>query len=51
MIFLFQNLLAHDHDVSKEGNNTLLSQIFTNIFFTIGQEQTSLLNHCLSTQR
>ena len=49
MIFVFQNLLAHD--ISKEGNNTLLSQLFTNIFFTIGQEQTSLLNHCLSTQR
>ena len=31
MIFVFQNLLAHD--ISKEGNNTLLSQLSQTYFY------------------
>ena len=52
MIFGFQNL--REHDISKEGILYLLYSFvlaFTSIFFTIGQEQTSLLNYCISTQR
>ena len=51
MIVVFQNLL--EHDINKEGILYLqYSSVstFTNIFFIIGQDQSSLLNHCLSTQ-
>ena len=41
--------------INTEQNDSKLCKIvyftFTNIFLTIRQEQTSLFNHCLSTQR
>ena len=49
MIFVFQNLL--EHDISKEESNTLLYQLSQTYFLQIGQEQTSLLNRSISTQR
>ena len=52
MIFVFQNL--PEHDINKEGILHLQYSFvltFHKHIFTIGQDQSSLLNHCLSTQR
>ena len=48
MIFVFRNLL--EHDISNLYLQYSFVFTFTNIFLTIRQEQTSLFNHCLSTQ-
>ena len=49
MIFVFRNLL--EHDISNLYSQYSFVFTFTNIFLTIREEQTSLLNHCISTQR
>ena len=49
MIFVFRNLL--EHDISNLYLQYSFVFSFTSIFLTIRQEQTSLLKHCLSTQR
>ena len=49
MIVVFRNLL--EHDISNLYLPYSFVFTFTNIFLTIRQEQTSLLNHCLSTQK
>ena len=49
VIFVFQNL--PEYDISNLYLQYSFVFSFTNIFLTIRQEQTSLFNHCNTTQR